>query len=97
MVHPRRRPVHLICKLKQPIQVIILHSPSILTGHGRIKVLIRAIYNLYFSPLANYPGPFFAKLSVWPSFWHTVRSDRHVWVWKCHQVYGTLYYGAFAY
>lgn len=47
-----------------------------------------AIYSLYFGPLAEYPGPFFAKISSWLNFYHTLGGDRHIWLWRCHQIYG---------
>ena len=49
-----------------------------------------AVYNLYFSPLAKIPGPFFAKISSWPSFYHAVKGDRHIWIWQGFQKYGEL-------
>ncbi|MCJ1345570.1 hypothetical protein MMC31_003777, partial [Peltigera leucophlebia] len=50
-----------------------------------------AIYSLYFGPLAKYPGPFFAKISSWPNFYHTLGGDRHIWLWQCHQFYGPVF------
>ncbi|KUJ12540.1 benzoate 4-monooxygenase cytochrome P450 [Mollisia scopiformis] len=50
-----------------------------------------AIYNVYFSPLAKYPGPFFAKVSGIPSFYHALTGHRHVWIWQCHQIYGDVF------
>jgi cytochrome P450 len=49
---------------------------------------ISAIYHLYFSPLAKIPGPFLAKISTWPSFYHAVKCDRHIWIWQCFEIYG---------
>lgn len=54
-----------------------------------IQFLASAIYSLYFGPLAKYPGPFFAKISAWPNFYHSLGGDRHIWLWQCHQIYGT--------
>ncbi|MCJ1462456.1 hypothetical protein MMC07_001058 [Pseudocyphellaria aurata] len=54
-------------------------------------IFAAAIYNLYFSPLAKYPGPFLAKISVWPSHYHTWRGNRHIWIWQCHQIYGSSF------
>ena len=48
------------------------------------------IYHLYFSPLAKYPGLFLAKISSWPSFYHSLKYDRHIWIWQCFQIYGKL-------
>ncbi|KAF2649983.1 cytochrome P450 [Lophiostoma macrostomum CBS 122681] len=51
-------------------------------------VVTTAIYRLYFHPLARFPGPFWAKLSVFPSWWHTRTCDRHLWLYSLQQKYG---------
>lgn len=48
-----------------------------------------AAYNLVFSPLANVPGPLFAKVSGLLSYYHALKGDHHLWIWQCHQIYGT--------
>ncbi|KAL9579004.1 MAG: hypothetical protein Q9212_005359 [Teloschistes hypoglaucus] len=48
-------------------------------------------YCLYFHPLAKYPGPFLAKVSRWPSYYHTLKGDRHIWTWQNHQIYGSVF------
>ncbi|PQE19513.1 Benzoate 4-monooxygenase cytochrome P450 protein [Rutstroemia sp. NJR-2017a WRK4] len=50
--------------------------------------LTSAIYSLYFSPLAHYPGPFLAKISAWPNFYYSCIGYRHLWIWRCHEIYG---------
>lgn len=55
-------------------------------------VLSTAIYRLYFHPLAKYPGPFWARLSTWPSYLATVKQDRHVWLYKLQQEYGNTHF-----
>ncbi|OBT55407.1 hypothetical protein VE04_04708 [Pseudogymnoascus sp. 24MN13] len=50
-----------------------------------------AIYNLYFSPLARYPGPFLAKISAWPNFYYATTGYRHIWIWQCHEIYGEAF------
>ncbi|KAF2871947.1 cytochrome P450 monooxygenase-like protein [Massariosphaeria phaeospora] len=52
--------------------------------------LANTAYNLFFHPLSKYPGPCFARFSAWPSFYHTARGDRHIWLWRLHQVYGPI-------
>lgn len=53
-----------------------------------MQFLGSAIYSLYFGPLAKYPGPLFAKISSWPNYYHTLGGDHHIWLWRCHQIYG---------
>ncbi|KAH8672591.1 benzoate 4-monooxygenase cytochrome-like protein P450 [Tricladium varicosporioides] len=58
---------------------------------GFCQFFASAIYNLYFSPLSKFPGPFFAKISRLPSFYHSLTGYRHVWIRKCHQKYGEVF------
>ncbi|EME80913.1 uncharacterized protein MYCFIDRAFT_32845 [Pseudocercospora fijiensis CIRAD86] len=56
-----------------------------------IAVSTTAIYRLYLHPLAKFPGPFWARLTTIPSYWHTHKGDRHVWLWRLQQQYGTTF------
>ncbi|PMD43871.1 benzoate 4-monooxygenase cytochrome P450 [Hyaloscypha variabilis F] len=50
-----------------------------------------AVYNLYFHPLAKYPGPLLARISPWVNFYHATTGKRPFWIWQCHQVYGETF------
>lgn len=56
-----------------------------------IYYILSASYYLYFHPLAKFPGPFLAKFSAWLSYYHTLKGDRHIWIWQCHQIYGSAF------
>lgn len=49
---------------------------------------VTAVYRLYFHPLASFPGPFWARLTVIPSWWHTRTGDRHIWLHNLQEQYG---------
>lgn len=52
-------------------------------------VVIVAIYRLFFHPLASFPGPLWARLTVFPSWWHTRTGDRHIWLYSLQEKYGS--------
>ncbi|KIY00707.1 uncharacterized protein Z520_03372 [Fonsecaea multimorphosa CBS 102226] len=47
-----------------------------------------AVYRLFFHPLAQYPGPFLAKLTTWYSAYHNYINDVHIDILRCHAEYG---------
>ncbi|PVH97227.1 benzoate 4-monooxygenase cytochrome P450 [Periconia macrospinosa] len=51
-------------------------------------LLATTIYNLFFHPVAKVPGPFLARISLWPSFYHAYKGDRHIWIWQQFERYG---------
>ncbi|PVH99980.1 benzoate 4-monooxygenase cytochrome P450 [Periconia macrospinosa] len=54
-------------------------------------ILTNLLYNLYFHPLAKIPGPFFARVSSLPSFYHACRGHRHIWLSQNFQLYGAKF------
>ncbi|PVH93385.1 cytochrome P450 [Periconia macrospinosa] len=46
------------------------------------------VYARHFHPLARIPGPFFGRMSPWPSALHAWRGDRHLWLEECFKKYG---------
>jgi hypothetical protein len=64
-------------------------SPFILATSLALAFLVyTAVYRLVFHPLAKFPGPFWARLTVLPSWWHTRTGDRHVWLYSLQEKYG---------
>ncbi|KAF3061636.1 hypothetical protein GL218_03349 [Daldinia childiae] len=72
-------PLHDMSPMEWPIAAFMI---IILT------FLAKGIYNVFFHPLANIPGPFLARASQIPSWYHAHRGDRHIWVWQQFQIYG---------
>lgn len=67
---------------------VLTSSPALLLWLTKEKLLVTSIYNLFFHPLANIPGPFLARASGIPSWYHAYRGDRHIWLWQQFQIYG---------
>ena len=59
-----------------------------------IKIVATTVYNLFFHPLAHLPAPFLCRIPTWPSFYHAVKRDRHVWFWQQFQLYGSEFRAA---
>ncbi|KAF2708706.1 benzoate 4-monooxygenase cytochrome-like protein P450 [Pleomassaria siparia CBS 279.74] len=54
-------------------------------------IVVTAIYRLWFHPLAKFPGPFWARLTTIPAYWHTFQQDRHIWFFHLQEKYGTTF------
>jgi hypothetical protein len=64
-------------------------SPFILATSLALAFLVyTVVYRLIFHPLAKFPGPIWARLTVLPSWWHTRTGDRHVWLYSLQEKYG---------
>lgn len=73
----------------------IVSTPS-LTIAGVLVLLYLlglAIYRLYFSPIAKFPGPKLAALTLWYEFYYdVVKRGKYTWeIKKMHQAYGTCW------
>ncbi|KAH8691695.1 benzoate 4-monooxygenase cytochrome P450 [Phaeosphaeriaceae sp. PMI808] len=61
---------------------------SVCISYVKSLFFVTTIYNLFFHPIAKIPGPFLARISLWPSFYHAYKGDRHVWIWQQFERYG---------
>lgn len=48
------------------------------------------VYQLYFHPLSNYPGPLLGRLTRLYDVYHAYMGDKHILFYELHQVYGTV-------
>ncbi|KAF1949995.1 benzoate 4-monooxygenase cytochrome P450 [Byssothecium circinans] len=53
-----------------------------------LYIVYVVLYNIFFHPLAKVPGPLFARVSSWLSFYHAYKGDRHLWITRCFEIYG---------
>ncbi|KAJ5367951.1 uncharacterized protein N7496_007711 [Penicillium cataractarum] len=58
---------------------------------GVVGVLTVAyvLYNRLVHPLRRIPGPFWASVTPWVQLYHGLKGDRHLWLHRLHEQYGT--------
>ncbi|KAI0132579.1 cytochrome P450 [Xylariales sp. AK1849] len=74
------------------IKGLLLSQPLLLVGLPIVYLCSVAIYRLYFSPLAQFPGPKLAALTTWYGGYHDlVNGGQYVWVVEeMHRKYGPV-------
>ncbi|KAJ8068063.1 hypothetical protein OCU04_003637 [Sclerotinia nivalis] len=71
---------------------IITYLEIILFLSLSLWIIYGAIYRLYFSPIAKFPGPKLAALTLWYEFYFNVIRDGQ-WIWeikRMHEEYGPI-------
>ncbi len=69
-----------------------VHPAALAAAVFLLWILGGAIYRLYLSPLAKFPGRKLAILTLWYEFYYNaIKGGRYVWeIEKMHQEYGKL-------
>ena len=70
-----------------PFLLRLLVGPPILLS---TFFLYSCIYNLFFSPLKDIPGPFFWRLSRFPYLYSQLGGNKHQDILKLHDIYGPV-------
>ena len=56
-----------------------------------LQIIYFLLYQTVFHPLAKYPGPFLAKISILRAAYKAWQGDLHIDIWQQHQKYGTFF------
>ncbi|KAL4937049.1 hypothetical protein BDV06DRAFT_232824 [Aspergillus oleicola] len=54
-------------------------------------IVCHCVYNVFFHPLAKYPGPLLAKITILRATYHPWKGDVHLDSWRCHHIYGPVF------
>lgn len=67
-------------------------GPHLLTL-ATLWMVVKSVYNLYFHPLARFPGPRFAAASSWWQVYIEVITEQSLSLklWELHSIYGMYY------
>lgn len=63
--------------------IVIAGALSILAA-----TILRAIYRVYFHPLAHIPGPLLAKVSTGYAYYYNLNARFYLQIQKLHEQYG---------
>ncbi|KAF5543114.1 nonribosomal peptide synthase [Fusarium mexicanum] len=65
-------------------------APKLDSKGLRVTCIAVALYRLFLHPLATFPGPFWWKVSIWPTVWQCARGKRHLDLLAAHRCYGPV-------
>ncbi|CAK3811186.1 P450 monooxygenase [Lecanosticta acicola] len=65
-------------------------SPLAIVGVLLAALAAYVVYQLYFHPLAKYPGPLLGRLTQWYDVYHAYVGDKHILFYHLHRKYGTV-------
>lgn len=78
---------HLLCSCLDSLRCL---SSAVVFGVAFSGLVAYVVYQLFFHPLAKYPGPLLAKLTQWYDVYHAFIGDKHVLLYSLHQQYGPI-------
>lgn len=69
-----------------------LHALHLVCVSACIYTIVGAVYRIFYSPIAQYPGPRLAALTFWYEFYYdVVCKGRYSWkIQELHQIYGPI-------
>ena len=78
--------------IKYPAMELLPHLVPVLCLGILVYSIGVAIYRLFYSPIANFPGPKLAALTFWYEFYHdVVRKGQYTHViFQMHEKYGKV-------
>ncbi|KAF4955747.1 hypothetical protein FGADI_4318 [Fusarium gaditjirri] len=65
-------------------------APKLDSKGLRVTCIAVALYRLFLHPLATFPGPFWWKVSIWPTVWQCARGKRHLDLLAAHRRHGPV-------
>jgi hypothetical protein len=78
------------CFLVCALRLLILFASQLTVWQSTVYVVQRIIYNLYFHPLAKYPGPLLARCSQLWTVRNMLAGRQAFEVYKLHRKYGPV-------
>ncbi|KAL3473703.1 cytochrome P450 [Aspergillus californicus] len=64
------------------------HYTAVVVGSIVVGIVVKCLYEIFFNPIARFPGPKFAAVSRIPHLFHSFKGDSVDWITGLHAVYG---------